>query len=313
MNLKTPLIVIVILAVFAAYLGMFTVTQGQKALLLRLGKIVQNPKTKEAKVFNPGLHFKIPFVNQVRKFDVRLQTLTVQSSRIITEEQKFVLVDYYVKWKINDLPLYFTRTGGFAMRAENLLQQQVNDALRAAFGKRTITEVVSGERLNVMRMLKQRANQTAQGLGIAVVDVRIKSIDLPKEVSDSVFSRMRADREQVAMKHRADGRAQAEKIKATAEAQATITVAQANTKAAKIRADGITKAAKIYADTYNKDPKFYAFYRSLKAYKQSFNNRSDFLVLRPDSQFFKYFLALSGKSAKFVKPNVEPPQPGNSS
>ena len=294
MNLKTPLIVIVILAVFAAYLGMFTVTQGQRALLLRLGKIVQNPKTKEAEVFNPGLHFKIPFVNQVRKFDIRLQTLTVQSSRIITEEQKFVLVDYYVKWKINDLPLYFTRTGGFAMRTENLLQQQVNDALRAAFGKRTITEVVSGERSNVMKMLKQRANQTAQGLGIAVIDVRIKSIDLPKEVSDSVFSRMRADREQVAMKHRADGRAQAEKIKATAEAQATVTVAQANTKAAKIRAGGINRAAKIYADTYNKDPKFYAFYRSLQAYKQSFNNRSDFLVLRPDSQFFKYFNSAEG-------------------
>ena len=295
---KTSLLVIVIIALFVGYSSLFTVQAGQKALVLRLGKMVANPTTKKPQVYEPGLHFKTPFINSVRKFDTRLQTLTVQSSRIMTEEQKNVLVDYYVKWRINNLPLYYTRTGGSVTHTQNLLEQQVNDALRAAFGKRTITEVVSGERTNIMQILQDKANVTAKGLGIKVVDVRIKSIDLPKEVSDSVFKRMSAKREQVATEHRADGKAQAEKIKATADAQAAIAIANAVAKAAKVKAEGTAQAAKIYADAYKKDPKFYAFYRSLKAYRQAFSKKDDILVLKPDSQFFDYFNSATGKAVK---------------
>ncbi len=291
---KTLGLVILVIALILAYTGLFTVREGQKALLLRLGKIIDNPATGQAKTFAPGLHLKVPFLNQVRKFDVRLQTLTVESSRIMTEEQKYVLVDYYVKWKVADLPLYYQRTGGFAQRTEDLLEQQINDALRAAFGKLTITEVISGERANVMVLLQQRANKSAEVLGVKVIDVRIKSIDLPKEVSESVFARMSAEREQVATQHRSDGHASAEKIRATADAQAAITIAQAKAQAAKVRATGIAKAADIYAQAYGKDPKFYAFYRSMQAYQHAFASKRDILLLKPDSQFFRYFNSAKG-------------------
>lgn len=283
-------IVSFVLLVFL-YSSLFIVQEGQRGLLLRLGEIVHTADGK-AKVLSPGLGFKVPLLNQVRLFDVRLQTLTVQASRILTQEQKYVLVDYYVKWRIENLPLYYQRTGGDELRTQTLLQQQVNDALRAAFGQRTITDMVSGERVNVMALLKDSANVTAKNLGIAVVDVRIKAIDLPDEVSETVFTRMRTKREQVATQHRADGRAQAEAIKATADSRATVALSAAKTKAANLRAQGMAEAAQIYAQAYNKDPEFYAFYRSLEAYKTSFSNKNDFLLLTPESDFFKYFNAM---------------------
>ncbi|MCK4608222.1 MAG: protease modulator HflC [Gammaproteobacteria bacterium] len=286
--MKKFLLIIIVVAALLLLACLFSVKEGQAALVLRLGKIVRAP-SGEVIVMHPGLHFRIPVINKVRKFDVRLQTLDAQSSRVLTKEQKYVLVDYYVKWRIADLPLYYTRTGGFTDRTETLLQQKVNDALRAAFGKRTITDVVSGERGNVMTILKQRADASAKGLGVEVIDVRIKRIDLPEEVSASVFDRMRVEREQAATRHRSDGKAQAERVRAKADATVTVTIAEAKAKAAKIKAAGDGKAARIYADAYNKDANFYELYQSLKAYQDVFRNKHDVLLLKPDSQFFKYF------------------------
>ena len=291
---KTFLLIVGLIILSVAYASLYTVHEGQQALLLRLGKMVRD-KAGQPQVMSPGLHRKTPFIEQARYFDIRLQTLDAQSSRVLTKEQKYVLVDYYVKWKIANVSLYFMRTGGDAQRTETLLQQKINDALRTAFGKRTITEVVSGERGSVMDLLQQRAATDAQDLGIQVIDVRIKRIDLPEEVSSSVFDRMRVEREQAAAKHRADGKAQAEAIKAQADATATVIVAQAKKKAATIKATGSAEAARIYADAYRKDADFYAFYRSLQVYQNVFNNKNDVIVLQPGSQFFKYFNGVFGK------------------
>ena len=279
------ILVIVILFVYTSF---YTVSEGQSALLLRLGKIVLGPNG-EVQGITPGLHFKIPFIYQTRKLDIRLQSVTAQSSRILTLDQKYVIVDYYIKWRIQDLSLYYQRTGGDAIVAQNLLQQQVNDALRAAFGERTLTDMVSGERVNVMSLLKNSANATAKNLGISVADVRIKSIDLPKEVSEAVFNNMRTEREKDAAQYRAGGRAEAEAIIANAQAKAAVSVAQAEMQAAEVRAKGAASAANIYSDAYQQDADFYSFYRSLEAYLVAFNNKSDVMVLTPESEFFKYF------------------------
>lgn len=286
-QLKQNFIVVVIISlVIIGLTTLYTVKEGQGALVLRLGEITANAQGQPVMI-TPGLHAKLPIVDHVRYFDVRLQTFDVKSSRILTKEQKYVLVDYYVKWRISDLPLYYTRTGGYSIQAERLLQQKINNALRAAFGERSITEVIS-ERGDIMSMLKQKADESAASLGASVVDVRIKSIDLPKEVSTSVFERMRTEREQVATKHRSDGRAAGEVVRAEADAKVTVILAKAKADAERIRAEGSAKAAHIYANAYNKDPNFYAFYRSLEAYMHAFHDKHDLLLLKPDSQFFKY-------------------------
>jgi len=285
---KNIIIVLVVIALIIGFVSFFVVNEGQQALLLRFGKIETTPAGK-VKVFDAGPHFKVPFLEQVKKFDVRLQTLDVQSSRLLTAEQKYLLVDYYVKWRINDLALYYTRTEGNSDQAENLLQQKINDVLRAQFGIHTVQEVVSDDREEIMTVLRKQANISAQNLGISVIDVRIKQIDLPKEVSQSVFARMRADREKVAAKHRSNGQAQAEAIKAQADATATVIVSKAKTKAAKLRAAGDHKAANIYAKVYNQDKNFYQFYRSMQAYQTVFNHGQTVFVLDPKSQFFQNF------------------------
>ncbi|MCK4870609.1 MAG: protease modulator HflC [Gammaproteobacteria bacterium] len=284
-NIVITLGIIILLFI---YLGMYTVNEGQRALVLRLGKITTDGQGK-ALVFAPGLHFKTPFITESLKLDTRLQTLDVQSSRVLTKEQKYVLVDYYVKWKIQDLSLYYQRTGGDVVQTETLLQQKINNALRAAFGRRTITEVVSGQRGDVMDLLKKRADEGAQSLGVDIIDVRIKRIDLPEEVSSSVFDRMRVEREQAATRHRSEGRAQAEIVRAQADAAVTVTLAKARAKSAKIRATGDGQAAQIYISAFGKNLGFYAFLRSLEAYKNSFNSKKDILLLSPTGQFFKYF------------------------
>lgn len=275
--------------------GMYTVEEGQRALVLRLGELVKNSDTGKAEVMKPGLHFKVPFITRAYKFNVRLQTVDVQSSRILTEEQKYVLVDYYAKWRISDLSLYYKRTGGRAVRAQELLKQKINDALRAAFGRRTIKEVVSGDRLNIMNLLKGKANQSAKGLGIKVIDVRIRGIDLPKEVRESVFKRMSTQREQVATKHRAQGRAKAESVRASADATVAVEIATAKQQAQNTRARGDREAAEIYNHAYKGDAKFYALYRSLQAYRKVFYDHDTIMVLSPDSEFFKYFHDKKGK------------------
>ena len=276
-----------------SYAGFYTVNEGQQAILLRLGQIVK--LGDQIKIASPGLHAKLPFFDEVHLFDMRLQTFSIRSTRILTKEQKYVLVDYFVKWRIADIPLYYTRTDGYSLQAERLLEQKINDALRAAFGNRSITDAVTGERGNIMILLKEQADSSAKSLGMDVVDVRIKRIDLPKEVSASVFSRMQTERQQVAMKHRSDGKSAAETIEATADAKVTILLAKAQTEASQIRAEGIAESASIYNQAYTKNADFYALYRSLEAYRNSFNTKNDFLILKPDSEFFKYFGSIEAK------------------
>lgn len=290
MILKKNTILVIAIFVFALiYSTFYTVSEGEQAILLRLGNI-ETKANGNASIVGPGLHFKLPLITQVRIFDTRLQTLDIKSSRIVTAEQKDVIVDYFVKWRISDLALFYTRIGGDPAQANVLLEQQLNDGLRAQFGRRTIGEVVSDDRAAIMDTLSQQANATAKRLGINVVDVRIKRIDLPGEVSSAVFERMRAERERVATEHRATGKANAQAIRANADATATITIATATAQAANIRSQGDAQAAITYADAYSKDPTFFAFLRSLQAYKTVFaKDQNNILVLKPDSQFFKYF------------------------
>lgn len=278
----------VILLLFA-FSSIYIVNEGQQAILLRLGKIIIDKNTNEPAVQGPGLHFKWPFIYVARVFDTRIQTLAIDSSRIVTAEKKDVLVDFYVKWRIHNLAAYYTSTDGNEFQAETLLQQKLNDGLRAEFGKRNIREVVSGERIDIMAILKTYANESAQNLGIKIIDVRIKSIDLPTEVSTAVYERMRAERERVATEHRADGKAAAEAIRAKADANVTVALAKAKSDAKRIHGEGDATAAAIYATAYAKNPDFFAFYRSINAYVESFADKKDVLVLKPDSQFFKYF------------------------
>jgi len=291
-SMKFIYLIIIIVILLLLYNGLFTVSEGQQALVLRLGELQKNAQG-QARVIQPGLHFKWPFVTHALKFDTRIQTLDIESSRIVTAEKKDVLVDYYVKWRIADLPKYYKSTGGDVERAEILLKQQVNNSLRAQFGQRTISEVVSDDRSAIMSSLRKQTDNSATPLGIDVIDVRIKAIDLPAEVSSAVFSRMRAERQRVAAEHRANGRSLAEAIRAKADASATVIIAQASQKAAVMRATGDKEAAKIYAKAYNQDPQFYAFYRSLKAYQDTFKQKKDLIVIGPRSQFFKYMNSIS--------------------
>lgn len=290
MNYLKQLFWLVGFAVVIMLFGSFyTVMEGQEAIVLRLGKIVSY-KNNQPVVALPGLHFKLPVIDSVRWFDMRLQTLSVESSRILTQEQKYVMVDYYAKWRIDNMPLYYTRTSGDPDQAKLLLQQKINDSLRAEFGRRALSDVISDAREEIMKKLQTEANNSARDLGIKIIDVRIKRIDLPAEVSASVFERMRAERELVAAKHRSDGKAAAEQIQAEADGKASVIVANAEAKAAKIRSEGESAAAKIYAEAYGKDPEFYDFYRSLEAYRAIFkNNDQNVIVLKPDNAFFKYF------------------------
>ncbi len=281
----------IFLCLIVFYGCFYTVTEGEQAVVLRLGKIMLNSH-HEPDVKLPGLHVRWPFVDTVQFFDMRLQTLNVDSSRVLTQEQKYLIVDYFAKWRIQNIALYYTRTGGDADQARSLLQQKINDSLRAQFGRRMLTDVISDSRASVMTLLETEANKNAHELGIEVIDVRIKRIDLPSQVSLSVFNNMRAGREMVAAKHRADGKAVAEQIQAQADADASIMVAKAQADAAKIRAEGDKAASKIYADIYGKDKSFYAFYRSLEAYQAIFSaqqKQNNFLVLKPNSQCFQYF------------------------
>lgn len=280
---------------------LFTVYQGQKGILLRLGRLVEDQQTGQAKVLSPGLHIKAPFIESVRLFDTRIQTLDIKSSRIVTKEKKDVIVDYYVKWQIEDLARYFKSTGGNEFKAETLLEQQLNTSLRAQFGKRAISELVSGGREDLMSLLRDNAQAQANGLGIKVVDVRIKGIELPPSTSNAVYQRMRADMQKIANRHRADGSAAAEAIQATADAEVTILLAKANSDAQVISAQGQAKAAATYAAAFSQNKEFFIYYRSLKAYEASFTSKQDWLVLDQNNSFFDYFkrpMKTVGSSAK---------------
>ena len=281
--------VVAVFILFLTFTSFFTITQGQHGILLRLGRLVDDSKTHDVKILAPGLHIKIPFIEHVRSFDTRIQTLDIKSSRIVTKEKKDVIVDYYVKWRIDRLSQYFKATSGNQFKAETLLEQQLNTYLRAQFGKLTISDLISGGRDDLMDVLRERAQQQAGQLGILVIDVRIKGIELPANTSKEVYQRMRANMETIANRHRADGHAAAEGIQAAADAKVTILLAKARSDGQKIRAEGEAKAAAIYSEAFGKNKDFFAFYRSLKAYQTSFNSKQDILVLDQDSAFFSYF------------------------
>ncbi|GAB6043917.1 protease modulator HflC [Endothiovibrio diazotrophicus] len=262
--------------------SMFTVNEREKAIMFRLGEIVRTD-------FAPGLYFKIPFINNVRTFDGRILTLDADPERYLTVEKKNVSVDAFIKWRIDDVANFYRATGGDEMRASNRLAQIIRDGMKAEFGKRTIQEVVSGERTQIMDILTVTANKQAADLGISIVDVRIKRIDLPRVVSSSVFQRMRAERERVARDFRSRGQEAAERIRADADRQRTVILAEAYREAEQTRGEGDAKSTEVYAAAYGKDPEFYAFYRSLDAYRNTFNSTDDMLIVDPDSDFFRYF------------------------
>ncbi len=292
-GIKTGITTLFFLGLIWAASSLFIVPQGYTALLLRLGKIELASDGNPINV-NPGLHYKTPILNSARIFDTRLQTLDIKSSRIVTQEKKDVIVDYYVKWRISNLAHYYKRTSGNAFNAENLLEQFLNTSIRAEFGKRTIADVVSGERDDVMDILQQKADESAKDLGIAVVDVRIKGIDLPPTTSSAIYQRMRANMEKIANHHRADGRGAADAIRGLADKEAKVIIAEALSQGEKTRAIGAAKAEGIYSKAYSQAPNFFSFYRSLKAYEKSFSSKSDIMVLNQDSQFFNYFKKSAG-------------------
>ncbi|KGP63058.1 protein HflC [Legionella norrlandica] len=286
---KTTLGILIFVILLLLFTSVFTVMEGQKGIILRLGRLVKDSQTDKVKVLNPGLHFKTPFIESVRVFDTRLQTMDIKSTRIVTKEKKDVMVDYYVKWRISDLAQYFKSTGGNEFKAETLLEQQLNTLLRAQFGKRTISDAVSGGRDDVMEILRTAAEKQAGQLGIEVVDVRIKGIELPSNTSNAIYQRMRADMQKIANKHRADGQAAAEQIRAKADADVMILLAKTKSNAQRTRAIGEAEAATIYSKAYSQNKDFFVLYRSLLAYEASFYSKKDLLVLDQSSSFFDYF------------------------
>jgi len=274
-------------AVIAAILviigaSIFTVDQRQFAIVFQLGEV-------RTVIEKPGLYLKWPMIQNVRYFDKRILTLdSAEPERFITSEKKNVLVDSYVKWRIVDPRLYYISVAGDESRAKTRLSQTVNASLREEFGKRTVHDVVSGERDQIMEEMRDKADQDARKIGVQIVDVRLKRVDLPTEVSESVYRRMEAERKRVANALRSEGGAESEKIRADADRQREIIVAEAYRDAQKAKGEGDAKAAAIYAQAYNQNPEFYNFYRSLEAYRNSFKDKSDVIVVEPNSDFFKY-------------------------
>ena len=276
------------LALLICIFSAFTVQEYERGIILRLGKMRTNA-AGEATILYPGLHFRVPFLDSIRLFDARLQTLEIQERTIVTVEKKHVIVDLFVKWRIDNFANFFTSTRGDYGRARKLLEEKIIDGVRAEFGRRTIREVVSGERQEVMDALRSDAQKNAEVLGVEVIDARVKRIDLPSEVSSNVFERMRSERQRVAAEHRAEGNSKGETIKAKADAKVTVILAAAEQAAKQTRGEGDAIASGIYAQSYNKNPEFYRFLRSLEAYKATFKDKNDILILQPDSEFFNYF------------------------
>ena len=268
--------------------SVFTVDERQKAILFKFGEILRSD-------FEPGLHFKMPVINNVRKFDQRILTIDQQPERFLTAEKKDLIVDSFVKWRISDVEQYFKTTQGDEAQAGRLLYQNINNGLRDEFGKRTVQEVIAGDRTEIMNIMTAEATEKARTLGIEVIDVRIKKIDLPARVSDSVYRRMRAERERVARDFRSKGAEAAERIRADADRQRSVILAEAYRDSEIVRGEGDARATDIYAKAFNNDEEFYRFYRSLNAYKNNFSTSDDVILLQPDSEFFRYFKDSSGK------------------
>ncbi|MGE0483772.1 MAG: protease modulator HflC [Gammaproteobacteria bacterium] len=273
---------VVVLLLGLAWMCTFRVYEYEYAILFQLGKIKRSD-------YGPGLHFMVPLLHNVRTFDKRLQTLDAEPQRFLTGEKKDVIVDSFARWRILDVEQFYKSTDGDPRRAGLLLYQKINDGLRSEFGKRNVQEVVSGERGAIMKTVTHMANERGEALGMEIVDVRLKRIDLPTEVSSNVYERMRSERSRVAREFRARGDKEAITIRADADRQRTVISAEAYRDAENLRGAGDASAAEIYAEAYTRDPEFYDFYRSLNAYKSSFSGKNDVLLLEPDSEFFKYF------------------------
>ena len=274
--------ILLALVVIIASNSLYVVKETQRGVLLKFGEVV-NPNLK------PGIHVKVPFVNNVRLFDGRILTVDSPAERFFTQEKKALIVDSYAKFRVLDTATYYTATNGEEARAAGLLAQRINDGLRNEVAVRTVQEVVSGSRDEVMDSITQRLSRVAATeLGVEVIDVRVKKIDLPPDVSDSVYRRMNAEREKEARELRSEGQELAEGIRASADREVTVLEANAFREAEMVRGLGDAEATRIYAEAYNQDPEFYAFVRSLKAYQETFNAGSDIMVIDPDNQFYQY-------------------------
>jgi len=286
--MKNIVIIVIAVIVFIFATATYTVDQRETAIKFRFKEIV---KTN----IEPGLHFKIPFVNTVEKFSKLILTLDAQPDRFLTGEKKYVQVDFFVKWRIADADTFYRATRGDLNRAQNRLESIMKDGLRNEFSTRTVKEAITGERGEIMTELRDKASESARSLGIEIVDTRVSQIDFPESVSESVYERMRSERQRVAQDFRSRGKAEGEKLRAIADRQAVIIEANAYRDAEKIRGNGDAKSAEIYAKAYQRNPEFYAFYRSLGAYKKSLGNGGDIMVIEPDAEFFKYFKSQGGQ------------------
>lgn len=282
---------VLLLGVLIGSQTLFVVNETERAVVLKFGEIVQDD-------VKPGIHFKLPIMNEVKVFDARILTMDSRPQRYLTLEKKAVVVDSYVKWKIDSVSKFYQATSGDEIVANRVLSSRVDTGLRNKFGERTMHEVVSGERDQLMTELRDDLNLVAQNeLGISIVDIRVKRIDLPPDVSESVYSRMRTEREREAREHRSKGLELAEGIRADADRQQVVLEAEAQRDAEMIRGDGDANAAAIYSNVYTQDPEFYEFYRSLQAYRASFSGSNDLFVLEPDSEFFKYLNSSTSSGA----------------
>ncbi|MCE0490102.1 protease modulator HflC [Pantoea sp. Mb-10] len=328
--MRKPIIAVIIVVLVVLYASLFVVQEGQRGIVLRFGKVLRDSENKP-QVYAPGLHFKIPFIETVKSLDARIQTMDNQADRFVTKEKKDLIVDSYIKWRISDFSRYYLATGGGDVsQAEVLLKRKFSDRLRSEMGRLDVKDIVTDSRGRLTTDVRDALNTGSAGsddevqtpaadsaianaaarveretnsnepapnpnsmaaLGIQVVDVRIKQINLPTEVSDAIYNRMRAEREAVARSQRSQGQEEAEKLRAQADYQVTRTLAEAQRTALISRGEGDGEAAKLFADAFSQDPDFYAFIRSLRAYENSFSDNQDVMVLSPDSDFFRYMKA----------------------
>lgn len=267
---------------------LFLVNEGDSAVILRLGELNHN-SCGEVKIYNPGIHFKIPFIDQVNFYDTRLHTLTVDSSRVVTSEQKDVIVDAYLEWKINNIPNFYCSVAGNSVRACVLLKQFLESSLRAEVGKHDIQGLINNERSHLVLSLMKSIIEQSKKIGVSVVDVRIKQIDLPNTVTESIYQRMRSDRHKVASLIRAEGEQISESIRSEADAKVAVSIAKAERDSKRLKAESDAKAAQIYIQFYSKSPKFYNFWRSMQAYQNVFVRKNNIFIMKPDGEFFKYY------------------------
>ncbi|KOO05586.1 protease modulator HflC [Vibrio hepatarius] len=326
--MRKLMIPVLVVALALMLMSLFVIQEGERGIVIRFGRVLKD-NNEIARIYEPGLHFKMPLFDRVKTLDARIQTMDGRSDRFVTSEKKDVIIDSYVKWRIEDFGQYYLATGGGnSLTAEALLERKVTDVLRAEIGSREIKQIVSGPRNNdvlpdsadaevvtteaakqaleidgqrdeiMQEVLNNTRESAMKDLGVRVVDFRMKKINLPDEISESIYRRMRAERESVARKHRSQGREKAEVIRAQAELEVATILAEADKTARVTRGEADAEAAKTYSEAYNKDPEFYSFLRSLRAYEKSFSQKSDILVLDPKSEFFKYMNNSAGAEAK---------------